>query len=155
MFRDAKKGLQKDVVLPFIELILEKSMNDGVDKIVFGEPCDDLPRVTLQAAMASNPGLAKLVGLSDELCTKTKDVPIWQRVHGTWHELAGIPWYLLHEVVRNLGDRIVAQQTDTQRTKHTESLDSIVHLKSGSIYVGMSLTLEPNYCYSITLRKID
>jgi hypothetical protein len=155
MFKGAKKGPQKDVVLRFIELILEMSVNDGVDKIVFGEPCDDLPRVTLQAAMAANPGLAKLDALSDELCPKTKEVPIWQRVHGTWHESAGLPWYLLHEVIRDLGDRIVAQQTDTQRTQNAESLESIVHLKSGSVYVGMSLTLESNYCYSVTLRKIN
>jgi hypothetical protein len=154
MFGFAKKRTLGDTARRHMDVILWMCVHGGADKIIFGEPCDDLPRETLQGAMASNRGLAKLIGLRDELCPKAKDVPMWQRVHGTWHELAGIPWHLLHEVIRNLGDRSVAQDVNEQLP---DSLESIVPLKwkGGSVKVAMRLSLEPNYCYSITLKKID
>ncbi|MGD0060042.1 MAG: hypothetical protein ABSD58_11560 [Verrucomicrobiia bacterium] len=150
MFRGAKRSAQNDVVHRYVDLILKMAVDDGVDKMIFGEPCDGLPRETC----VMEPFLpAEMIAELNSM----KDVPIWRRVNGTWHELPGFSWYLLHEVVRDLGDKIVAQHANKQQATYPNALESIVPLKSkhGGVKVAMTLTLEPNYCYSVTLKKID
>lgn len=153
MFGDAKKGGKKDPVEQYIDMILQMALDNGVDKITFGKPGDDLPRETCMRDgwrwLEPFYPAEIIAELND-----TKAVPIWQRKDGKWHELPGFPWYLLHEVVRHVGDRITAQPA---RAQLADSIESTVPLKSkpGEINVVMTLRLEPNYCYSITLKKVD
>jgi hypothetical protein len=151
----------------YIEVSLDRALEGHVDKILYGEPCDNLPRVTLKAAMAADPewgaAMAKLIGLSDELCPEAKGVPmfpVWWRIDGVWHEMGSLPWHLLHGIVRHIGELIYLHQTAEQRNKSAEKMESTVRLKKlgrngGIAKVSLELTLEPNYCYSVTLKKVD
>ena len=145
----------------FVELELASALDARTDKIVFGEPCDDLPRVTLKAAKAADPKwggeLTEETEFNDVI-PATKRLPIWWRFDGVWHEMPSLPWHLLHMIVRTLGDLIVVNQARDQQMNYHEALEATVPLKrvrDGTLKVSLKLTLEPNYCYSVTLKKVD
>ena len=153
MFGFARKRAQGEVAHRYIDGILLMAVQNGADKIIFGAPCDDLPREPRRSEEGVRSELEEETEF--EFATGTRKVPLWERFNGTWHEMPGPVWYALHEIVRDLGDRIAALQDANKQLP--DSLEAIVplKLKDATVKVTMRLALEPNYCYSVTLKKID
>ncbi|MGO9526637.1 MAG: hypothetical protein ACLPT4_10015 [Verrucomicrobiia bacterium] len=156
MFGHVKRDTQASAIRKYVDVILKAAVVGGVDKIIFGEPCDDLPRETCPHVDAINPYLpAQVIAAFNN----TRDVAIWQRIDGTWHELPGFPWYLLHEVVRHIGDLITLHQRTHQQHDFPDELEATVPLElapeRGVAMVSLTLTMERNYCFSVTLKKLD
>ncbi len=151
-----KRDTQASAIVHYVDLILRTAVTSGVDKIIFGEPCDDLPREKCSGIEEILPSLPEgiLAGFKN-----TKHVPMWQRIDGSWHELPGIPWYLLHEVVRYVGDLITRHQRSHQQHDFPDEIVAIVPLQlpppHGAAMVSFTLAMEQNYCYSVTLKKVD
>jgi len=151
MFGLPKNGAQDDLILPFVEMHLQSAVDDGIDKIVFGEPCDDLPREKCTRLGGLEPFLS-----AEQIAAfnSTRDIPIWRRANGIWYEVPGVPWYLLHQIVRLVGDKIATQRGCVDLA---DSIGATLPLKTkhGEINVMVKLSIEPNYCYSVTLKKVD
>lgn len=162
-----KTKQKEDKLQSFVEQWLRQVVDSGTDKAIFGEPCDSLPRESLAAAKAANPkwgrAMDRFDGLEDEFPDvfgpKPKKVLEWWRIGGVWQEMVGIPWYLLHEFVRRLGDMIVLHQPRDLRLDHSQCLEAVVPVdlgrNRGTVDVKLTLTIEPNSCYSVTLKKIS
>ena len=121
MFRLKKRATETSPIQKYIDFILGMATRMEADKLVFGVPCDDLPRVAADSGVVRD-------FFRDVIPAGTRLIPVWVRIHGSWHEWVGPPWYLLHEIVRVVGDT-----------------------RSATVTVAM----ETNYCYSLTLRKAD
>jgi len=122
MFSLKKRVTDKSPAEKYVDLILGLAVRIGADKLVFGVPCDELPRTTAESGIVRD--------CFREIAPDTADtmlIPVWARINGNWHEWAGPPWYLLHEIVRFVGDTYSATIT---------------------------VTMEANYCYSLALRKV-
>jgi hypothetical protein len=151
-----KRDTQAGAIVRYVDLILRMAVTSEVDKIVLGEPCDALPREKCPDIQAILPDLPEglLAGFEN-----TKHVPMWQRIDGIWHELPGLPWYLLHEVVRYVGDLITRHQRAHQQQDFPSEMEAVVPLElmppHGMAMVSLTLTMEPNYCYSVAIKKID
>jgi hypothetical protein len=149
MFGHVRRDTQASAIVKYVDLILRMAVASGVDKIVFGQPCDDLPCKKCEGIEAILPGLPEgtLAGFKN-----TKHVPMWQRIDGTWHELPGFLWYLLPDVVRYVGDLITRYQRPHQQQDFPEEMEATIPLElpppHGAAMVSLTLTMEPNYCYS-------
>ena len=123
MFSLKKRVANTSPIEKYVDLILGLAARTGADKLVFGVPGDDLPRTAVE------PGIVR--DFFRDVAPEGGDtmlVPVWARINGNWHEWAGPPWHLLHEIVRVAGNI------------HSESI---------------TVAMEANYCYSFTLRKAD
>jgi len=123
MFAKRNRATDESPIEKYVDLILRLAAQVRADKIIFGEPCDNLPRDTAKLGQIPELLRAAFIGSPDAM-----HVPLWARVDGVWHEWAGPPWYLLHEIVRAVGDMHAAD---------------------------INLAMEPNFCYSLTLREAD
>ncbi|HVM59543.1 MAG TPA: hypothetical protein VMV72_01645 [Verrucomicrobiae bacterium] len=148
----------------YVRLMLIRALEQGADKIVFGVPSDDLPRHPYRSESdEKSEELNRLLDLIDEgegkVGTPARGVPMWFRTAGVWDECPGPPWWALHEVVRRAGDLIAAHQTVEQQSNCAEKMEGTVPLKllgdRGIVKVSLTLTMEPNYCYSVALKKVD
>jgi hypothetical protein len=153
MFGLSKRSAQNDPVQRFLELLLWMALNDGADKIVLGEPCDELPRVTCKQHGGLGPFLPPDMIKEIE---NTRNVPIWRRIGGKWYEQPGFSWFLLHDIVQRLCQMPIVQHPNQKQLDYSQSFEQVTQLKSerGEVKVLLRLTLEPNYCYSVTLKKV-
>jgi hypothetical protein len=149
------------------ELLLWDAAVRRADKLVFGEPTDDLPRT-----QPPPPSTAHLTAEELELLRRVDEMPIeplpelpwqtqcdlpvgklpvWLRLGQQWEEQLPLPLHLFPHLIQSL-EKIMGRSFDTNESDRTLVFRQMTPLKTR---LRASMRMEKNYCYSVTLQYLD